>query len=77
MTTTIEALKIRVKDRYRVKKFILHKDTLQCVLRGDYRLVFLLEYIANQDVKVLRQLMVKPTEKLEDIEYLRPKSNRI
>ena len=65
MTTTIEALKIRVKDRYRVKKFILHKDTLQCVLRGDYRLVFFLEYIANQDVKVLRQEMVKPKKKIE------------
>lgn len=63
MITTIEALKIRVKDRYRVKKFILHEDTLQCVLRGGYRLVFFLEYIANQDVKVLRQLMVKPKKK--------------
>ena len=63
MTTTIEALKIRVKDRYRVRKFILHKDTLQCVLRGGYRLVFVLEYIANQDVKVQRQEMVKPKKK--------------
>jgi hypothetical protein len=54
MITTIESLKVRVADRYRVKEWNLSKDLLECVLRGDYRLFIHYRYVDNHRIEVTR-----------------------
>ena len=54
MITTIEALKVRVKDRYRVKEWKLTKGLLECVLRGDYRLLLHFRYVDNDRIEVMK-----------------------
>lgn len=54
MITTIEALKVRVKDRYKVREWKLSKGLLECVLRGDYRLFLHFRYVDNYRIEVTR-----------------------
>ena len=54
MITTIEALKVRVADRYRVREWKLSKGLLECILRGDYRLLLHFRYVDNDRIEVTK-----------------------
>jgi hypothetical protein len=60
MTTTIEALKVRVMDRYRVVRWKQSQGVLEAQLRGEYRLLMHFNYLDGQRIEVTRKEWIKP-----------------
>jgi hypothetical protein len=60
MITTIEALKVRVKDRYRMRSCKLSQGVVDFLLRGDYRLLVTYKPLKGGLIEVTNMKWIKP-----------------
>lgn len=60
MTTTIEALKVRVKDRYRLRSCRLLKRVLECTLRTGSILLVHFKPLEGELIEVTNYQWIKP-----------------
>ena len=61
MTTTIEALKVRLKDKFRLKDCKLNGKVLTATLRTGSKLEVHFEYTHSGFIEVTKQEWIKPT----------------
>jgi len=63
MTTTIEALKVRLKDRFRLKSCKLKGKVLTAHLRTGSSLDIHFEYVQNGNIEITKQEWTKSAYK--------------